>query len=62
MDLTEAEVWWRRAAELVDARAAFYLGTLLNERGETAEAEPWLRQAAEGNDPDGVGQPRCPAP
>ncbi|WP_069162421.1 sel1 repeat family protein [Nocardia altamirensis] len=50
-DLTDAEIWYRRAADLGNTDAMTHLGHLLFAEGELAEAEFWYsRAAARGND------------
>jgi TPR repeat protein len=46
-DKTEAEQWYRKAADTGDTRAMTYLGFLLDERGDKTEAEQWYRKAAD---------------
>jgi TPR repeat protein len=49
-DLTQAEVWSRRAAEIGHPSSMNRLGRLLRERGEMGEAETWYRRGAEAGD------------
>ncbi|WIV58096.1 tetratricopeptide repeat protein [Amycolatopsis nalaikhensis] len=48
-DLAEAAEWYRKAAELGHAQAAYFLGRLYAEKlGDWSRAEPWYRKAAAG--------------
>ncbi len=44
---TDAELWYRKAAEVGNYDAAFELGMLLNSQG-SEESKYWIAKAAEG--------------
>ncbi|MEV7001726.1 tetratricopeptide repeat protein [Streptomyces sp. NPDC093982] len=50
--LTEAENWFRRAAEAENTHGAILLGPLVRDRDELAEADRLFRGAAEAGDAD----------
>ena len=51
---TEAEPWWRRAAEAGHVESMYLLGSVLQERGD-AEAPVWLRRAAGAGNAHAMG-------
>jgi TPR repeat protein len=52
--LREAEVWLRRAADLGEPAAFFYLGTLLEQRDDLSDAIEWYRRAADTGDEEAL--------
>ncbi|MFE7722743.1 serine/threonine-protein kinase [Nocardia rhizosphaerihabitans] len=48
--LTDAETWYRKAADNGHTDAMVYLGNLLRNRGKPTDAETWYRKAADNGD------------